>query len=915
MRPIRLVPERHETPQCESFEDEQAVRRFEREMRVHRAFTEPFQIRALEARVDGVYEVSSASAASYLIDIVDGSSLHDTCTCPDFLGNELGTCKHLEAVRRAIASRRSLRSAHAHLGAEPLEPVLTIQATPELKVQPVGPFSAASSAHLAGLLKARPKGALHDAMASSDRLRDGIRIVHAAVPALAILDARKRKADRSRALGRAIAEGCIDPDVLKRPLFPYQREGALHLLRCGRGLLADDMGLGKTVQAIAACEVLRRRKEAKRILVVTAASIKHQWAQEIERYAGERAVVVSGGAVSRREAIDSGAAYIILNYELTWRELTALRELSADVLILDEAQRAKNFRTKTAATLRAIPSRDLFILTGTPIENRLDDLYSLLQLVDPSIFGPLWRYNLDFHAQNERGRITACKNLSRLRERTQPVILRRRKEEVLLQLPPRIEQTRYTALTREQAELEAGYRSDAAKLLAIAERRPLRKEEQERLMMYLLKARQACNAAELCDPKRGKQGSPKLDELEALVSEIAEEQSGKILIFSEWVKMLELASARLDRLGIRYEMLHGGIPTDKRPALLDRFRSDPEVRVLLSTDAGGVGLNLQAASFVVHLDLPWNPARLDQRSARAHRLGQTRGVLVTYLCSEAGIERGIEGTLGRKRAMRDAALEMTSQEEVIEVPSFSVFMRQMRQVLEQVEQPHPGEIDAGLEAANDAAEESPAIAEEPTDATPDSLETPPAEASPPAEAKDAAAGMTETPSEMTSEALATLPEDPAASGGSVAPTAVAEGPCSLPAAARDTGAGPGIPLGESLPQERPAKNRLRLARLVLEAGFFADALRAAYEALAAAIAALASGSSTPSHAALVALVYRDLLPSGKLPAQAHSALARLHDLTSLEASGVAIDTALAAEAVAEAELWVSRLTEGAGGAG
>lgn len=362
--------------------------------------------------------------------------------------------------------------------------------------------------------------------------------------------------------------------------------------------------------------------------------------------------------MSRRLALESDAPYKILNYELTWRELSALQGLDADVVVYDEAQRAKNFRTKTARTIQQIPSRFAFVLTGTPVENRLDDLYSLMQVVDPSVFGPLWKFNLEFHQQTDTGKIAGYKNLSSLRERIGPTVLRRRKEQILTQLPALTEQTRYTPLTAAQKALEEGYRQSAGQLMAKAQRRGLTKKEQDLLMMNLLKARQACNAAELCDPKRS--GSPKLDEFEALISEIVAQGGSKVLVFSEWVEMLKLAAKRLDAAGVGYVMLHGGVPTERRPALLDRFRESEDVRVLLATEAGGTGLNLQVASYVVHLDLPWNPGRLDQRTARAHRMGQTRGVSVVYLCAEGGIERAIEGTLAGKRAVRSAALDAAS---------------------------------------------------------------------------------------------------------------------------------------------------------------------------------------------------------------------------------------------------------------
>ncbi|HVW25630.1 MAG TPA: DEAD/DEAH box helicase [Polyangiaceae bacterium] len=681
---------------------------------------------------------------------------------------------------------------------------------------------------------------------------------------------------RRRALESALRHGRLRFDMLSHPLFSYQETGAAHLAAAGRALLADDMGLGKTIQAIAACELLCARGEATRVLVVTCASLKHQWQHEIERFTGERAVVVRGGRPERRTAFESDARYKIVNYELTWHELAQLKNLDADIVVYDEAQRAKNFRTKTAATLRAIPSRFAFVLTGTPVENRLDDLYSLLQLVDPTLLEPLWRFNLEFARQNDRGRIVGYKNLHALRERISNVVLRRRKEDVLAELPPLTEQTRYTRLTPEQADLEMGYRKNAAMLMQIAERRPLTKGEQQQLMMALLKARQACNAVELCNPKSRVKASPKLDELEALLGEVLGQGSAKVLVFSEWVEMLKLCATRLDRLHVGYAMLHGGIPTDRRPALLDRFRDQDDVRVLLSTEAGGVGLNLQVASYVVHLDLPWNPARLDQRTSRAHRMGQTRGVTVTYLCAEDGIERGIEGTLVAKRAVRGAALDAASTVETVETPSFNAMLHQVREILERLEEPgRDGEIE---------------IADEPPAA--ESLVV-----------RGAAADDARNDSKTT--AMSEPPAQGGAGKGATVslPSAFTPHSSSLAANGRTSHIRPSALQGAT-----QAHERLRLARVVLAAGFPADAVRAAYEALTRAIAGLLDEPSSSGHASLVAAIYRELLPAGRLPVGAHAALAMLHDLASLDAQDLTVDADIAARAVDDAEQWVERLS-------
>ncbi|WP_269084087.1 DEAD/DEAH box helicase [Sorangium cellulosum] len=855
-------------------------------MRVHRAHTEPFGVAPLSDRVDGDYAVASGTGGRYVVDLVDGSERYDTCSCPDFLSNRLGTCKHLEAVRRAVAERPAWRRAFARLDA-PARPTLTVDAQEGLRLVAVGPWPEALRAERARLVQA---GGLLKALSARAAGEQALapRVVHAALPAAerlaaAIWHKRRRSALDARG-GRAHAA----MDALGLPLFPYQRDGVLHLFRNGRALLADDMGLGKTLQAIAACELLRRRGEARRILIVTAASLKHQWAQEIARWTGERAAVLGGSPAQRSGALAAEAAYTVLSYELTWRELSRLQALAADVLVLDEAQRAKNFRTKTAATLRAIPSRFLFVLTGTPVENRLDDLYALLQLVDPALLGPLWRFNADFHRQDERGRIVGYKNLGELRRRVAPVALRRERAEVLLDLPPLLEQTRYTPLTREQRELDADYRAQAARLVAIAERRALRKEELDRLMMLLMKARQACNALELCDPRRQKRASPKLDELEALIAEITAHPRNKVIVFSEWVGMLALARERLDRLRVGHVMLHGDVPTERRPALLDRFREDPAVRVLLSTDAGGVGLNLQAASYVVHLDLPWNPARLDQRTARAHRMGQARGVSVTYLCAEEGIERGIEGILAEKRAVLSASLRADAAVEELAAPSFAVVLREMRQVLAVAEGAWASEGSA-------VAGEGSAMAQERAAALP---------------AEAGAAGGGGAPALLAEWAgsEAAPANDAAMAGASVEDAAAGEA-CTAALLARTVEVEVSA-ARRRLPTEaarKAAADRLRLARVVLDAGFAADAARAAYEALAGTIAGMLEGPAPESHAALIAGVYRDLMPAGGLPVEAHAALARLHDLGALARAGVPLDAELASSAVEEAATWIGRL--------
>jgi superfamily II DNA or RNA helicase len=896
MKTIRLSIKDRPLPQCDSFQDEQSVRKYERQVREHRAYAEKFSVTALDGRVDGAFRVQG-TGDSYLVDVVDGSGEHDTCSCPDFFTNDLGACKHIEAVRRALVSSRALGKAYAALPTSPQRPTVGVEARGGLSLVAIGKWPR-SLLSRAGLVE-QPGGALAPSSPSwPAAVPASVRVAHAALPAWERIRAAQALAQRSARLKKAIAQGRLGLDVLASPLFPYQREGVGHLVHAGRALLADDMGLGKTVQTIAACEVLAAQGEASRVLIVTPASLKDQWAREIEKLTGSRAVIVGGSGPARQAALAADARYKILNYELTWRELDRLQALDADVLVLDEAQRAKNFRTKTASTLRAIPSRFLFVLTGTPVENRLDDLYALMQLIDPTLLAPLWRFNLRYHEQNARGRIVGYKNLAMLRDTLSPVVMRRRKEDVVAQLPAITHQTRHTPLSPAQARMEQGYRQIAAQLLAIAERRALTRPEQEKLLAALLKARQACNAAELCDPQTPDPASPKLDELETIVEEIAAQGAAKVLVFSEWVEMLKLAAARLDKLGVGYRMLHGGVATERRPALLAGFRDDPDARVLLSSDAGGVGLNLQVATYVVHLDLPWNPARLDQRTARAHRVGQTRGVTAIYLCAETGIERGIEGTLAGKRSVRAAALDPDSDVDALEVPSFSAFLGQMRAVL--------GEMRAAQPPRPQGA---PSTQESP----PDTTAVPPLSLGPhDADGPEPAARLLPPDAAMVPDGITPTPQLAGAGGaGSPAPHGAHEPPADAPALqgpATQRAAFSNENLAPAPPRPSRAAGRLRFARVVLEAGFPADAARAAYDALAAAIAGRLDGPPPRDHGTLVAGIFRELLPSGRLPGAAHAALARLHDLAALEQHDVDVAPALAREALEEAESWVGRLT-------
>ena len=625
----------------------------------------------------GAWRASSVTSTThrpqrYRVHIRSLSKRANYCTCPDFAVNQLGTCKHIEAVLHKVSKRRDFSKIKDQPPPYPYVYLAwDVENAPGIRVHRTPGMPADLEKILndcfdpAGIFKGRlPDEFFRFSDAINDRT--DIDLGEDATAHALRLAATEMHWSRAREIQENITRfGGQLPGIQAR-LYPYQVEGVAFLAANGRALLADDMGLGKTLQAIAAAVWLHRHAEAARILVVCPASLKHQWAREIEKFSGHQAQVVQGKADARLVQYRRSEGFVIVNYELILRDLSIINEtFSPDLVILDEAQRIKNWRTKIASFIKQIPSRYAFVLSGTPLENRLEDLYSLMQVVDPRVLGPLWRYLADFHITDERGKVLGYRNLSELRRRLAPVLLRRDRRLVRDQLPDRIQQQLDVEMTSKQRELHDSAMSAAGSLAQIAKRRPLTPSESNRLMASLQQARMACDAAGLVDKES--QGSPKLDELAGLLEDLCVQGGLKAVVFSQWERMTEMVEQLLRRMGLGHVRLHGGVPTAQRGALMDRFREDDAVQVFISTDAGGVGLNLQSASVLINLDMPWNPAVLEQRIARVHRLGQKQKVQVILLVAADSYEQQIIGLLKGKRDLFDNVIDQDASEDVVGV--------------------------------------------------------------------------------------------------------------------------------------------------------------------------------------------------------------------------------------------------------
>jgi len=616
----------------------------------------------------GDYHLKAASGRTYRVALRGPGLFDNFCSCPDFAVNTLGTCKHIEGLllrlrkkHGGVVDRSRFRRARAsislHYGEE-LQVRLRLPDARSSVLRGVGEsyFDAAGALRTEhyrrfGQVLEEIRKADDTAIVYSDALEHINRENELAEG----LETERRLLDGLRR-GRNPLEG-----VLKVPLFPYQVHGAIFARCRGRVVLADDMGLGKTIQAIAATELLRRDRGIERVLVVAPASVKYQWKTEIEKFCDLSVQVIDGLLPQRKKLYAAPAFFNLTSYELVLKDIELTHAMQPDLIILDEAQRIRNWATATARTIKQLKSRYAFVLTGTPLENKLEELYSVVEFVDGRRLGPAFRFLKEHRVEDENGKLLGYRGLDRIHQQLAPILLRRTRQEVLTELPPRTDQIFRVPMTKHQAEPYWEQSDILASLLHKWEKQKWLSEiDLRRITCCIQNMRMLCNSTFLFDKETN--FSPKLEEFREIIRELAVEEGRKVVVFSEYERMTHLAGGELKKLGIDFVSLHGQVPARKRGSLMERFRKDPDCRVFLSTDAGGVGLNLQAASAVVNFEPPWNPARLEQRIGRVHRMGQTRPVQVIHLLTTGSIEERVWETLRLKKSLFSGIFDSTADE-------------------------------------------------------------------------------------------------------------------------------------------------------------------------------------------------------------------------------------------------------------
>jgi SNF2 family DNA or RNA helicase len=505
---------------------------------------------------------------------------------------------------------------------------------------------------------------LLDLAAYGDTTADGIKLHPLASFALEDLarGAGNLKADKtwSAHLERMAAQADFVPQLpstLQAELRDYQREGFDWLSRLAHwgvgACLADDMGLGKTLQALA---LILSRAQQGPTLVIAPTSVCLNWISEAARFTPNLNVRMFGSG-DRGEHLANLQPYdvVVASYGLLQLEAALFAKVQWNTIVLDEAQAIKNAATKRSQAVMALKGEFRVVCTGTPLENHLGELWNLFRFINPGLLGSLEQFTLRFAApiekpQDFRAELAARKRLQRL---VQPFILRRTKAQVLSELPSRTEITLEVELSKEETALYESLRRAALENLEQVQGPAERKSIQ--ILAEIMRLRRACCNPNLIAPEL-KLESSKLAAFARLLEGLLENRH-KVLVFSQFVDHLTLIRTYLDQAGVAYQYLDGSTSMQDRKTRVDAFQAGEGDVFLISLKAGGTGINLTAADYVVHMDPWWNPAVEDQASDRAHRLGQLRPVTIYRLVARHTIEEGIVELHARKRELADSLLD------------------------------------------------------------------------------------------------------------------------------------------------------------------------------------------------------------------------------------------------------------------
>ncbi len=576
--------------------------------RIHRAKTDTFT----PVRGDmftGDHKLTTKEGRTYTICLHDPLSAKGHCSCPDYSTNGLGTCKHILFMAEHLKAEPGFKT-QTENETLPFVDIFWDSLTETPRLFP-GPLNTRTADDLKPVL-----GKYFDTegnfIGQDISLIMGLMLRLHGDKRVKIRDSLLKRVDhRLQALQLEKMAGRPLPKInLLRPLYPFQEKGVdFGVLKTGV-LIGDEMGLGKTAQAIALSLVKGEVFGFSSILVITLASLKNKWKQEVEAMTRETACIVQGTPSQRKALYNSKSRFKISHYEAALRDVQTISGLAPDIIILDEAQRIRNFSTRTAEAVKRLPKKHAIVLTGTPLENKPEDLYSIVQFIDPFKFTPLWKFAADHFLvpKTAKTNISGYKNLDMLQKKMTDILIRRTWEDVIEQLPDTVTNTYYIDLAPEQHQRHTTYAERLSELLG---KKILTPMDFRQIQTLVLRMRMVANSTFLVD--RETQVSPKLRELSTIIDEVVVQNQRKMIIFSEWTAMTFLVARHLSEAGIGFVEVSGKTPDAKRHTMAEQFLRDENCPVFLTTDAGAGGLDLSSARRMVNVELPWTPEQMNRR--------------------------------------------------------------------------------------------------------------------------------------------------------------------------------------------------------------------------------------------------------------------------------------------------------------
>lgn len=648
-----------------------SVDEWQAELRKQFASAQNFRIKNLgDHQVYSDFEVYNPETdKTYKVSIRDNTNSYNYCSCPDFRVNTLGTCKHIEYVLLKLLRYKKNQKYFSQLQKHEYSSLSILyghqqlirlkKADSSIRFKQEELFFDTQGFLLPGMIFN-----LDSFIKQAVQTNPSFRIYP---DVFEFISQHKKNKERKERLKKIFPDGPeseIFNSLINTRLYPYQKKGIIDIVDAGRVLLADDMGLGKTIQAIAAVEIFARYFNVEKVLIICPTSLKYQWKAEIGKFTGRDACVVEGLVHKRKELYLHNDFYKIISFGLVRNDKDLINAWGADLVIVDEAQRIKNWKTLTAKSVKKIYTEYAIVTTGTPLENRIDELHSIVEYIDHFKLGPLFRFLNNHQILDENGKLIGYKDLRTINKTLKDILIRRTKNEIIDQIPGRIDKNFFVEMTAEQKSDHKDYYDVVSRLASKwIVQGFLSEEERQKLLISLNCMRMVSDSTYILNPKTN--FGNKIGELKSLIGEITEDPGNKIVIFSQWKKMFDLLIPEIDKAGLPYVYLNGEVPAGQRKTIIERFQSDHALKIFLSTDAGGVGVNLQSANILINIDLPWNPAVLEQRIGRIYRLGQKKHIQVYNFISEGSIEHRILHLLDFKKSVFTGVIDEGGEDRVM----------------------------------------------------------------------------------------------------------------------------------------------------------------------------------------------------------------------------------------------------------